>query len=61
MGTRSVVYRDGKVVFFRAVMDEQLAVYVNEAVLHVRARAHLPSMLFALPSCPATRFPCRDT
>lgn len=42
MGTRSVVYRDGKVVFFRAVMDEQLAVYVNEAVLHVRARAHLP-------------------
>ena len=36
MGTRTAAYRDGRVIFFRCVMDEALAKFIADAIIVVR-------------------------
>ena len=36
MGTRTAAYRDGRVIFIRAVMDEALAKFIADAIIVVR-------------------------
>ena len=36
MGMRTAAYRDGRVILFRAVMDEALAKFIADAIIVVR-------------------------
>lgn len=36
MGTRTAAYRDGRVIFIRAAMDEALAKFIADAIIVVR-------------------------
>ena len=55
MGTRTAAYRDGRVIFIRAVMDEALAKFIADAIIVVRGLPQTASSFSHNSKC----MPCR--
>ncbi len=53
MGTRTTGYQNSRLLLFRAVMDKQLAEYIQKSIMVVRAaRLHARAHLLAPPAAP---------